>query len=143
MQENFKGHISRRTMIAGAVLVPVTALTSAAQAPKPVLTASILTASQRRILEAFADRLVPHDEYGPSASECGVVDYIERSLGDYLAQEKPAVARGLAAVDVFARSTHGSPFAELPPATRDQVLEAMEDNMAAGFSPDSRTVFLR
>src|SRR5260221_7743738 len=113
MQENFKGHISRRTMIAGAVLVPVTALTSAAQAPKPVLTASILTASQRRILEAFADRLVPHDEDGPSASECGGVDYIERPLRDYLAQGKPAVARRLAAVEWFARSPPGSPFGGL------------------------------
>ena len=138
MQENFKGPISRRTMIAGAVLVPVTALPSAAQAPK-----SVLSASERRILEAFADRLVPHDEYGPSASECGVLDYIERSLGDYLAQEKPAVVRGLAAVDVFARNTHGSPFAELAPADKDQVLESMENNAASGFSPDSRTFFFR
>jgi gluconate 2-dehydrogenase gamma chain len=125
-----KKRISRRTVIAGA-FVPVTALTAAAKAT--------LTAPQRKTLEAFADRLMPHDEYGPSASEAGAVEYIDRSLSDYLAPEKPAIVKGLAALDAFA----GRPFAELSPVEQDQVIAAMEKNTATGFEPDSRTFFLR
>src|SRR5579862_1840977 len=99
MQEIPKDHpISRRTVIASAALIPVSALTASAQAAKLVL-----SPAERKVLEAFADCLVPRDEHGPSASECGVVDYIDRSLGDYLAAEKPAFLEGLAAVDALSQ----------------------------------------
>jgi gluconate 2-dehydrogenase gamma chain len=133
--------ISRRSAIAGAAgaaFIPLTALTATAQALKPVL-----AADHRQILEAIADRLVPHDDYGPSASECGVIDYIDRSLGDFLASEKPAIEAGLAAADAFARKTYDAAFTQLPPDKKDEVLMAMENNSAAGFNPDSRTFFLR
>src|SRR5215212_5015882 len=93
--------ISRRAVIAGA-FVPLTALTAAPKAS--------LTPGQRKTLEAFADRLIPRDELGPSASEAGAVEYIDRSLGDYLAPEKPALIKGLAALDALAQRTHRAPF---------------------------------
>ena len=133
--------ISRRSVIAGAAgaaFIPLTALTASAQALKPVL-----AADWRQVLKAIADRLVPHDEYGPSASECGVIDYIDRSLGDFLASEKPAVEAGLAAVDAFAHKNYNAAFTQLPPDKQDAVLVAMERNSATGFNPDSRTFFLR
>ena len=139
MQEIPKDHsISRRTVIASVALVPITALTSAAQA-----TESVLSGSQRQILEAFADRLAPRDAYGPSASECGAIDYIDRSLSDYFAAEKQALLRNLAAVEAFARRTYQVSFTQLPPGDQDKVLIAIENNSAAGFNPDARTFFLR
>ena len=91
--------ISRRTVLTSAVaaagtaaFIPLSALTATAQTAKPVL-----SAPQRQLLEAFVDRLVPRDEYGPSASDCGVPDYIDRSLGDYLSSEKSSLLEGLAA----------------------------------------------
>jgi gluconate 2-dehydrogenase gamma chain len=123
-----KTPISRRTVIAGA-FIPVTALTSAVKAT--------LTPPQRKILEAFTNRLVPHDEYGPGATESGVVEYIDRSLSDYLAPEKPALVRGLAALDALAVQTYRAPFAELTPLQQDEALAAMEQNT------DSRPFFLR
>lgn len=102
-----------------------------------------LSESQRQILEAFANRLVPHDEYGPSASECGSVAYIERSLSDYLAGEKPALLDGLAALDALARRTYDAPFAQLTAEKQDALLTSMETNAAAGFEPDSRSFFFR
>jgi gluconate 2-dehydrogenase gamma chain len=126
--------ISRRAVIAGA-FVPLTAITAAAK--------KALSGPERAILEAVTNRLVPHDELGPSASEAGAVEYIDRSLGDYLATEKPALQKGLAALNSFAQRTRGSPFTELTPAKQDEVLTAMENNTADGFEPDSAAFFLR
>src|SRR5579862_3090612 len=89
------GHISRRSVIASAALVPVAALTSAGQSAEE----SALSPAQLRILEAFVDRLIPKDDLGPGATESGVAVYINRSLGDYLAPEKVAFAAGLEATD--------------------------------------------
>ena len=125
-------------MATAAALIPVAALTSRAQAPTPSF-----SASQRRILEAFIDRLILRDESGPGALECGVADYMERSLGGPLAEERPSFLKGLAAVDAFARQVHQGPFAELPPGRRDDVLAAMEKDAATGFTPSSAAFFSR
>lgn len=133
--------ISRRTVITSAAIVPVAALTSAAQpasAPSP----PALTDAQLRLLAAFTDRLIPKDELGPSASECGVPEYINLSLADFLAAEKPAFIEGLEAADAFARRSQGRSFIELSGDKQDAVLTAMESGSAAGF-PNARAVFNR
>ena len=133
------GEISRRSVIAGAALAPVAVISSAAQ---PASAESALSPAQMRTLEAFIDRLVPKDELGPSASECGVAIYINRSLGDYLASEKTAFIAGLEATDAFSRRTEDRVFFELSPDKQDQVLAAMENGNATGFS-DARGFFAR
>lgn len=133
------GNISRRSVIAGAALVPVAAITSVAQSSS---TESALTAAQLRTLEAFLDRLIPKDDLGPSATECGVAVYINRSLGDYLAPEKAAFAAGLEATDEFARRTEDRAFSGLSPEKQDAILTAMENGQATGF-PDARAFFGR
>jgi len=126
--------VSRRSVIAGA-FVPLTSLKSAPKAALP--------APHRKILEAFADRIIPRDEHSPSASEAGAVEYIDRSLGDYLAPEKPSLRKGLLALDAFAQRVYHAPFAELSPGQQDEALTALESNKADGFEPDSRTFFQR
>lgn len=130
--------ISRRTVLAGATIVPVAAITAAAQAPK-----TALSASERQTLDAFVDRLVPKDELGPGALEMGAANYIDLSLADYLASEKPSFVDGLAAVDAYARSQHDARFADLAPEKKDAVLTAMENGDASGFTPNSRVFFNR
>jgi hypothetical protein len=132
------GNISRRSVIASAALVPVAAITSAAQQAAE----SALSASQLRTLEAFVDRLIPKDDLGPGATECGVAVYINRSLGDYLAPEKAAFIAGLEATDAFARRTEDRAFADLSPEKQDALLTAMDNGTAAGF-PDARAFFGR
>jgi gluconate 2-dehydrogenase gamma chain len=122
-------HISRRTMIATAALVPVAAIKSAAQA-----TDSVFSQPQRRTLEAFADRLIPKDDLGPSATECGAVVYIDRALAGPLAAEKTSFLEGLDAVDGLARKAHGAALAELAPDKQDEVLVALEKNSRAFFA---------
>ena len=130
--------VSRRAVLAGAALYPVVAIAAPAQA-----TASVLSASQRRTLEAFVDRLIPADENGPGALECGVANYIDRALAGPLAAEKAAFLAGLGAADAFASSAHGAALADLTPAQKDEVLSAIEKNSATGFGSSSAPFFNR
>lgn len=129
--------MTRRSVLAGATLIPVTALTATAQAP-----AMALTPVQKKTLEAFVDRLAPKDDLGPGAVECGAANYIDQQLAGYLAAEKETLATGLAAVDAYARTVHGAPLAELGPEQRDAVLTALENGSAAGV-PNARAFFNR
>ena len=118
---------TRRTVLASATIVPLAALTASAQ-PAPVF-----SAAQLAILEAFADRLVPADETGPGARECGAVNYIAQTLADFAAAQKPAFVAGLASLDEMARKSQDSGFASLAPAQQDEVLTAFEKNSHAFF----------
>ena len=83
--------ITRRTVLAGATLIPLAAIRRAeAQTPAAALAPAMnpaMNMEQRKILDAFIDRIIPKDELGPGAVECGVGDYIDRCLADYLAAE--------------------------------------------------------
>ena len=131
--------ISRRTVIAGATLIPISAIQAAPQRAPSQTAATVFSPDQRRILEAFIDRLVPKDENGPGAVECGVGEYIDRSLADYLASEKTVFLDGLSALDAYARGSQGSPFAELSPDKRDAMLTAIDNNQV----PNLRGFFNR
>ncbi|HTR38028.1 MAG TPA: gluconate 2-dehydrogenase subunit 3 family protein [Bryobacteraceae bacterium] len=129
-EEKSANEISRRAVIASAAIVPVAALTAAAQQPDE----SALSATQIRTLEAFVERIIPKDELGPGAAESGVAVYINRSLGDYLKGEKAAFVEGLEATDAYAKRSHGRAFVELSPDQQDAVLTAMDDGKADGFA---------
>jgi len=136
-EENNSSNVTRRTIIASATFVPLAALTAAAQAPQ-----TALSPGERKTLEAFIDRLVPKDENGPGAVECGAANYIDRALAGALAAEKGSFADGLAGVETFARSAHNAAFADLGPEIRDELLTAMDNGAAAGF-PNARPFFNR
>jgi gluconate 2-dehydrogenase gamma chain len=128
--------ITRRTVLASATFVPLAALT-AAQTPE-----TALSPAQLKTLEAFIDRIVPKDELGPGAVECGAAVYIERSLAGANAAEKPAFFEGLAGVETLAQSTHKAAFADLSPEQRDELLTSLENGAAANF-PTARAFFGR
>jgi gluconate 2-dehydrogenase gamma chain len=131
--------ISRRTVLASATLIPLAAITAAPQRAAAQAPATALTVEQRKTVDAFVDRLIPKDELGPGAAECGVGEYIDRCLADYLAAEKPLFLEGLANLEVFALRTQGSAFSSLSPEKRDAVLVAIDDNQA----PNLRGFFNR
>jgi len=136
-EEKDSFNVTRRTVIATATFVPLAALTAAAQAPQ-----TALSTGELKTLEAFIDRLVPKDENGPGAVECGAANYIDRALAGALAAEKGPFLEGLAGVDALARSTHNAAFAELSPEIRDDLLTTMDNGTAAGF-PNARPFFNR
>jgi gluconate 2-dehydrogenase gamma chain len=141
---NVSQNVTRRTLIASATflptLIPLSALTARAQPAAPV--AGALSEPEKRILEAFVDRLVPKDEHGPGAVECGAANYIDQQLAGALAAERANFASGLAAIDAFSQRTQNSAFAELSAEKRDAVLTAMDSGSAAGFA-NARAVFSR
>jgi gluconate 2-dehydrogenase gamma chain len=114
-------NLSRRSLIIGAAIVPIAAIRSAAQTPS-----TALTPDQLKLLDAITDRLIPKDENGPGASECGAVNYIDRALADTLAAEKASIVQGLTALDALAQQSQGKPFLELSPDAKDAVLTATE-----------------
>ena len=122
--------ISRRTVLAGATLIPLAAIATAPQRAAAQAAATALTVEQRKTVDAIVERIIPKDELGPSAAECGVGEYIDRCLADYLALEKPLFLEGLANLDVFALRTQGVAFSSLPPEKRDAILMAIDDNQA-------------
>jgi gluconate 2-dehydrogenase gamma chain len=133
--------VTRRTVIASAAFIPIAALKGAPQAASAPAAAPVaaLAPDDRRILEAFIDRLIPADENGPGAVQCGAADYIDRCLADYLAAEKSSIVDGLAALNAFARTSQGGPFADLTAEKRDAVLTAIDSNQA----PNLRAFFNR
>ena len=128
--------VSRRTVLAGATLVPL--VSGFAQGAT-----SVFSPEQKRLVDAVVDRLIPSDESGPGAVECGVANYIDRALAGDLAGEKAALLAGFSAVDSLARSKHSSDFAALQPEQKDELLTEIESNRAPGFAPNSRAFFIR
>jgi gluconate 2-dehydrogenase gamma chain len=100
-----------------------------------------LTAAEADTLEAIVTRLIPSDENGPGATEARAAHYIDRALGGPLRSSRSAYAAGLAALDEYAQSTKGAPFAKLSAQAQDAVLSDMEKNVATGFAPNSAMFF--
>jgi gluconate 2-dehydrogenase gamma chain len=123
--------ITRRTVIVSAAIVPVTAIRCAAQNPNQPRS---LTPAQRRTTEMLVDRIIPADELGPGALECGAANYIDIQMADYLAPQKDAWVAGLAALDAFATETQGAAFADLSANQRDAVLMALPQALQAFFN---------
>ncbi len=92
-------------------------------------------------MDAIVARLIPTDELGPGATEAHTVSYIDRALGDALRSSKPAYTAGLAALDRYARSSRGAPFAQLSAVDQDSVLIDVETGAATGFTGSSAAFF--
>jgi gluconate 2-dehydrogenase gamma chain len=128
----------RRSAALGAVAaVPANVLAQAARAAPY----ANLTATEAATLEALVARLIPSDANGPGALEAGAARYIDGALGNALAAQRPAYAAGLAALDAYARSRGGAPFAALAPQRQDELIGDLEGNRAPGFTPSSSAFF--
>lgn len=148
-------NLSRRHLLRGVGLAGAAAATSltvpgverpAKAADAPSATGSLealetLNAGEAETLEAIVARIIPTDENGPGAKEARAAHFIDRSLAGPLMALRPAYAAGLAAVDAYAQSSKGKPFAELSEKDQDAVLTDMEKNTATGFTPNSAAFF--
>jgi len=122
--------LSRRTLLsrsisAGTVaLVPLAATSCAVlDAPEPP---RIFPGEELATLSAVIDRLIPADELSPAASECGVLDYLYRALGDWSQTDVPPLQEMLQTLESLARSETGKGFTELEPEQQDMFLMRME-----------------
>jgi len=131
-------------VMAGTPLAPGLAQERAAPSPTatvPLEALETLTAAEADTLEAIVARLVPTDENGPGAAEARAAHYIDRALAGPLRSSREAYAAGLAALDAYAQSKNGAPFARLSAPDQDAVLTDMEKNVATGFVPNAATFF--
>lgn len=75
-----------------------------------------LTEAERKTTRAVADVILPKDQYGPAASEVGVVAMIDEWVSAPYAQQqadRPVIVQGLAWMDAEANKRFGKLFSDL------------------------------
>jgi len=88
--------------------------------------ATSLTAAQRATLGALADAIIPRTDT-PSATEVGVLAWIDVIVADYYTTDDRAVLMtGLDAIDAMAQQSAGAPFTALTGAPLASVMSALD-----------------
>ena len=93
-------------------------------------------------IEAFAERLMPGAPDKPGARDAGVLNYIDLALAGAYAELQDFYRRGLAQLDTFCRKNYNEPFRQLGAARQDEVIAALEEGKATGFTwPTAQAFF--
>src|SRR5487761_605871 len=85
-------------------------------------------------IAAFTERLMPSAPDKPGARNADVLNYIDLALAGAYAELQDFYRRGLASLDAYCRKAHGASFARLDAAKQDEVLIALEEGKAEGFT---------
>lgn len=97
---------------------------------------------QAATVAAFAERLMPGAPEKPGATEANVINYIDLALAGAYSDLQDFYRRGLAALEDHCRRVHHKPFTQLNDAQKDEVVAAMVDGKASGFTwPTSQAFF--
>jgi gluconate 2-dehydrogenase alpha chain len=107
--------------------------------PTPALVS--LNDHEARTAVALFDRIFPADEHGPSASEIGVVTYVDRALAGAYRDKVEAYRLGFAALDRAARQRCGVRFADCDARRQDALLGEMEQGTLPDFRVPSQREF--
>lgn len=75
-------------------------------------------------ITVLADMIIPADDRSGSASEAGVVEFIDFNVGDQEELQVP-IRGGLAWLDAYCRKQHGTPFVEADREQREQILDVI------------------
>ncbi len=95
---------------------------------------AFLNHDQAATIAAFTERLMPGAPGKPGALDAAVLNYIDLALAGAYADLQDFYRRGLAQLDQYCRKTYQSPFAQLAAARQDEVITALEDGKAPGFT---------
>ena len=95
---------------------------------------AFLNHDQAAAISAFTERLMPGAPGMPGALDAAVLNYIDLALAGAYADLQDFYRRGLAQLDQYCRKTYHSPFAQLAPARQDEVITALEEGKATGFT---------
>jgi gluconate 2-dehydrogenase gamma chain len=88
--------------------------------------------AQARTLKAICDQIIPRDDF-PSASEAGVLNYIDRQLVRHYRPHQDAYRDGLEQAEADSRKRFGKEMAELSAADQLAVVMDLERNHHAFF----------
>jgi gluconate 2-dehydrogenase gamma chain len=141
--------------VAGAGLVPdalaqtqaqhnaadAAATTAQAQAHGPGHGA-FLNDDDAATVAAFAERLMPGAPGKPGARDAGVLNYIDLALAGAYADLQDFYRRGLTSLEAYCRKTNDASFVKLSTAKQDEVIAALEQGKATGFTwPTAQAFF--
>jgi gluconate 2-dehydrogenase gamma chain len=141
--------------VAGAGLVPdalaqtpaqhnaadAAATTAQAQAHGPGHGA-FLNDDDAATVAAFAERLMPGAPGKPGARDAGVLNYIDLALAGAYADLQDFYRRGLTSLEAYCRKTNDASFVKLSAAKQDEVIAALEQGKATGFTwPTAQAFF--
>jgi gluconate 2-dehydrogenase gamma chain len=91
-----------------------------------------LSDSHAHILSALCDQIIPADDF-PSASQAGVVTYIDRQLARHYRRHQDTYKAGIAQVDAMSRGRLGQAFVDAIPAQQLQIVTALEQENRTFF----------
>jgi len=91
------------------------------------------TEAEARTLSAFCDQIIPADDF-PSASEAGVLLYIDRQLNRHYAKHKGEYRDGIAQVEKLSQNRFGTEFARLQPPQQLDIVAATEHGSREFFN---------
>ena len=91
-----------------------------------------LTDAQALTLAALCDRIVPADDF-PSASQAGVVTYIDRQLARTYRRHRNTYRDGLEQADATSRNRFGRDLAALPAQQQVEIVGAIEQQYRRFF----------
>jgi gluconate 2-dehydrogenase gamma chain len=93
-------------------------------------------------IAALTEQLMPGAPGKPGAGDAGVLNYIDLALAGAYADLQDFYRRGLAALDAYCRNTHNVSFVKLTDARKDDVLTALDEGKATGFTwPTAQAFF--
>jgi gluconate 2-dehydrogenase gamma chain len=93
---------------------------------------SVLSAEHARNLASLCDQIIPADDF-PSASQAGVVTYIDRQLARHYRRHQKAYSDGLDQADSMSRHRTGLAFADAQPSQQFEITAALEKQNRAFF----------
>jgi gluconate 2-dehydrogenase gamma chain len=102
---------------------------------------AFLNADDAAAIAAFTERLMPGAPGKPGANDAGVLNYIDLALAGAYADLQDFYRRGLSQLGAYCRKTYNQPFERLAAAQQDEVLTALDEGKASGFSWPSAQAF--
>jgi len=95
---------------------------------------AFLNHDQAATILAFTERLMPGAPGKPGARDAGVLHYIDLALAGAYADLQDFYRRGLAQLDAYCRKTYNEPFVRLSATRQDEVITALDEGKAGGFT---------
>ena len=155
---------ARRAFLVGAAVVGAGAATGAALVPEalaqqqPAATntaapghdhaagsgsgyGASLNVDQSATIKAFTERLMPGAPGKPGATDANVLNYIDLALAGAYSDQLDFYRRGIAQLEAYCQATYKEPFAKLSAARQDEVITALEQGKATGFTYPSAQAF--
>jgi len=122
--------MTRRRFVASGALG--TAVLAVGCAPGNQGNWDFLSDRQAETLKAICDQIVPADDY-PSASQTGVLDYIDRQLIRHYKRHQDAYRAGLTQADDLSRKRFGQALSALTQVQQLQIVTDLEQQDRSFF----------